>query len=312
LARRWGRAALAAALLVLPGVACSNILGIDADRHLATSDVDATGPDANPGAPEASHGGDGDLDGGAEVGPWDCLDLMPPNPDPSAHVTVTLIAYSAVDPFSSTADGGSQLIPVRYTPLVGVSARACPDLLDPTCAAGTPWTTTDDAGAVALTVGADFAGLYEVNRPDLIPMTAYPGRLLIGPSAQQVAVSMMNQQTAALIGTELGVKLDLGADSGVGMIFIGAFDCFDHRASGVTFSLSNPGADTLVFYLQNGFPSTTARATDQGLGGGGAINVPLGATTVTASVFPGRQIGTENVVIQPGGIVQMNFRPRFR
>jgi hypothetical protein len=96
------------------------------------------------------------------------------------------------------------------------------------------------------------------------------------------------------------------------MIFIGAFDCFDHRASGVTFALSNTGSDTLVFYLQNGFPSTTARATDMGLGGGGAINVPLGATTVTATVFPGRQIGTENIVIKPGGIVQMNFRPRFR
>jgi hypothetical protein len=112
-----------------------------------------------------------------------------------------------------------------------------------------------------------------------------------------------------LIGQELGVPLDLGPDSGAGMIFLGVYDCNDHRAPGVAFAISNPGPTTIVFYLANGFPSTSAAATDNKLGGGGVINVPAGTSMLTATLN-GRKIGSANVVVRAGSIVQLSFRTR--
>jgi hypothetical protein len=303
--RRWGLPVLAAAALIAPAIGCSEILGIQSDRHVPDSGVE-------PDAPVA--GGDdagADADATAMAGPWDCLNLPPEMLDHNATVDFTLLAYDAVKPFTESSDGGPDLSPITYTPLVGVSARACPDLLDPTCAAGTPWVVLSDAGLGDFKLQGDFAGMFEVQRSDLIPMNYYPGQMLAGEAAQVGSVSMMNGQSASLIGQELGVPLDLGPDSGSGMIFLGVYDCNDHRAAGVTFGISNGGAKTIVFYLQNGFPSTTASTTDSKLGGGGVVNVPAGTSTLTATLN-GRNIGTANVVVRAGTIVQLSFRTRTR
>jgi hypothetical protein len=297
---RWVLGALAAGALIPPAIGCSEILGITSDRHIGNAQGDADVPDAS----------DMGLDAGTEAaGPWDCLDQPPEALDPTATVDFALLAYSAVQPFTESSDGGSDISPMTYTPFAGVSARACPDLLDPTCSAGTLWVLTSDAGLADFKVHGDFNGMFEVTRPDLIPMNYYPGQMQSGQPTQRGSVSMMNAQNASLIGQELGVPLDLGADSGAGMIFLGVYDCNDHRAPGVTFGISNPGPTTIVFYLANGFPSTSATTTDNKLGGGGVINVPAGTSMLTATLN-GRRIGSANVVVRAGTIVQLSFRTR--
>jgi hypothetical protein len=286
-------------LLAVALAACANVLGINSDRHL-TADADTVQPDAQDMS-----------DGGAEAGPWDCLS---DNGDPgSGPVDVTMITYDAVKPFAEgTADGGPNgIVLLTYAPLTGVSIRACTSL-DPTCAQGTDFTTTDEAGATHISVPNNFVGFFEVTRPDLIPVTVNQTHFLANSAAQQVAASMMTSQSAALIASAIGVPLQLGPDSGTGMLFLGVSDCNDQRAAGVTFTLSNAGPKTAVFYNKDGFPSTMESQTSNGLGGGGAINVPAGDLEVGATFLPNLSLGTQHVIVRSGGIVEISFRMRKR
>jgi hypothetical protein len=261
--RRW-RVVAAVVVGIAPVIAmfmgCADVLGIVGGRYVGASE-------------DASDSGSPNLDDG---GPWGCLGLPVPTPNHNEQITVNVFGYNAYEPvtYVGTIDGGSDLILATYTPISGVPVRSC-ILQDPTCyISASPFEVTDDAGGVSFVVPGDFAGFFELDPPGLIPETLYPGPLAVGQSVQEFFDPMESIETASGTSLALGVPVALGVDSGLGQIFIGVFDCNDHTAPNVAFSLTNysQSPPTVIFYNAGGVPSTVETRTQPGQGGGGVVD----------------------------------------
>ncbi len=316
--RGWGRVALAAfatALASASAGACTQVLGINADRHL----VDTTDDTGSP-MPEASDLGDAGAEDAApeaaiEAGPWDCLDDPPEMPDPSKKVDVQIVVTDAIMPSAraSQFDGGSDLDIVSGTYLSNVAVTECPTLLTPTCS--TP-VVTNDAGAAHFLLPGDFNGYFHLDRSDELPYTFYPGQLPVGPTTAELPVALVSRVEANFIVAELKIAApSFDAGSGLGIIFISVYDCHDHFVPGVQFTISNPLPGATQGFYATGNPSspsisTTATQTDK-VGAAGFVNVPAGSTTVFATV-PAlhQQIGQVTVAVTPASVSQVWFRPR--
>jgi hypothetical protein len=253
--------------------------------------------------PDPADGDTADVtDAGAvsiEAGPWSCLDLPPQVVDPNARVEVEIRALDALKPLTpGGATGGSDLTIIAGTPFPGVRVQAC-TVLDPSCTAPvTAAIMTDDAGFGHFTVQGDFAGFYELTRDDLLPTTLYPGQLVAGELKAETPAPLLGNTGVAALATAIGVPFIDDPDAGVGHLFINAFDCEDRHAPGVSFTISSHGPQTTSFYTKGGFPSTSADRTD-GLGAGGAVNVPIGLATVSAMQSDTkRPLGSISVVIR--------------
>lgn len=249
---------------------------VAAEAAIACHSFDGFGPETvdAAGAPDAPHTSGAD---------WSCLEAAPPAPNLPASVDVAL---QAIDTFRSIvtagSTGGSDLDVVSATPLPGVSVQACP-ALDPTCAMPqTAAVETDDAGVARLTLPSDFDGVLQLQRADLLPGIVYLGRFVdVSPT---YPVPMIGTQTAAALGARFGVTVADGPDAGLGHVFASVYDCNDRFAAGVTLQFSPMGPETRTFYndTTTGL-STTDTATDTE-GTGGALDVPAGDVTVTATM----------------------------
>jgi hypothetical protein len=307
--REAGLALSAVAICVaglLAAQGCSAILGVESDRHVVVQgDTGDFVPDV--GAPDA--GVDAAVPVG--VGPWDCLGHTVPN-DPSTQVDLSVLLFDPLQ--SSTAagsvDGGSDLDTVNYTPLPGVALQLCA-VRDPNCSAPSPTILSDDAGIALFRIQGDFVGFFELSRDDLLPASFYPGKLLAN---QATAVFPTYDFTPsgfrALAGTVTTSPLALDRDGGLGHAFITIYDCQDHQAAGVSLTIDNSTPQTVLFYTENGLPTSKAKQTDN-FGLTGAVNVPVGSLTVhatlAATLVP---IGTANIIIRPGAITFAWVRAR--
>jgi hypothetical protein len=247
----------------------------------------------------------------ADAGPWGCLDSPPQAADPSAIVDVELHVVDALKPLTTGGSAGtSDLTIVAGTPFPNVTVQAC-NVLDPECAQPiAPAVTTNADGVAHLTLSGNFSGFYSLKRSDLLPTTLYPGALLADASVAPTPAPLLAQSGVALLASSIGVTFESGPDAGVGHLFINAFDCADRHAPGVMFAISAHGPKTTTFYTKGGLPSTTVDQTDT-LGAGGAVNVPIGLATVTATLASsGRTIGSSNVVIREGEATFAWLRPR--
>jgi hypothetical protein len=284
---------------------CSGLLGIDSDRTLV---VDAGIPET--AAPEAAP--EAGADRVMPSGPWGCLQLPAETLDPSLKVTVTLQVFDALQTATAlgSVDGGSDLTTVSAAWLSGVSVRSC-SLLDPTCGQGSAPVVTDDAGQATFHLTGDFSGYFELTRSDLVPWSLYPQNLLAGQTSTDLPAFGLSPAGFQFIARAItSTPLSLDTDGGLGHAFVQIFDCQDHQASGVQLTYSGLGAETVIFYMKNGVPSTSATRTDS-FGIGGVLNVPTGSLTVSGSLAAGLQsIGTADVVIRPGTVTLAFIRVR--
>ncbi len=281
---------------------CSSILGIESDRHLVTSDA-STG-----------HGSDAKAD--AQVDPWACLGQPFPgsgHPDP---LDITLIVMDGLQPETSAGgvDGGSDLVTVNGAYLPGITVRAC-DLLDPGCDTPSVTVVTDSDGRAAFSLPETFGGFFRMegmlSGQPAIPVSLYTGALTMNEATGSLPAYELSQEGLQILtGSLVQTPLALGPDAGAGHLLVNIYDCEDHQGSGVSFSYSSLGSGAQPFYFSEGLPSTTGTETD-GYGLGGAINVPLGAQTITAKVASsGAVVGTTTVVIRPGEITWAWIRGR--
>jgi len=308
-----------AVLLVLGGIAgCSEILGIESNRYLDAGVAEASAQDvvAEDVATEAIEAG---FDGGA----WGCLGQAPQLFPPNAMTTVTFLAVDALQPITQAqkVDGGSGLDLISYTPLPGVPVRACPTVLDPDCAQGTPTMTTDDGGTATFTLPQNWNGFYRVTDTSIFTTTLYPGAMIAGQTSTTVPAPLLTIMGEAELEPFLPVNVSHDLDGGVGHVLISVYDCQDHFAPGVQFrpgATSDGGNPTLIFYLEGSsgqeLPTTSADSTDQG-GAGGILNLPIGIQPITAVVLatdagPEQTIGTVSVLVNPGVGVQLFVRAR--
>jgi hypothetical protein len=296
--RRGLRRPRAAGRLVAASIAassiagCSTVLGIDANRTVAS------------GAPDAA---------ADAADPWGCLAAPDEELNPEEHVAVTLIVMAGVEPSTSAGaiDGGSDLDTVSGTWLSGVSVRACA-LRDLDCEGGAAAAaTTDSTGAATFRLMENFNGFFEMSRSDLVPGTLYPGNFLTGQSVASFpayAVSPAELQGLAAIITKDTVELD--PEGSVGHALVTIYDCQDHQAPGVSLTYSASDAQTVPFYFQDGLPSGTATETDS-YGLAGALNVPVGAVTVSGTLASGgRSVGMTTFLVRPGALTFAWIRAR--
>lgn len=266
---------------------CAGVLGIESDRHLVAANA-------------------------ADAGPWSCLGTPPKLGDPSAKVTLTVLLFDGVSNETSagSVDGGSDLVAVDYTPLTGAQIRYC-GIRDPNCDSPSPAVTTDDAGLATFQVPGDFAGFFDVQRSDLVPASFYPGGLVADQAAQTLPTYDFTPASLSLLASTVTTsKIALDTDGGLGHIFVTIYDCNDHQASGVSLTIDNSAAQTVIFYSSGGLPTTKTSQTDN-YGLAGAVNVPTGSLTVKATLAAQLlPIGTINVPIRPGAITFAYLRVR--
>jgi hypothetical protein len=294
------RAAVAAAIWIGAGAAgaagCSSILGIEPNRYLAQAD-----------ASTVAH-----ADAGRE-GPWDCLGTSAPA-SATSPLQITLIVMDGLQPEVSagSVDGGSDLATVSGAYLPGITVRACA-LLDPSCASATT-RVTDDGGNATFDLDTSFRGFFAMNgmlgTDPGVPVTLYPGGFLAADDRTSIpAYEVSVPGMMFLAGAVTPAPLALGPDAGAGHLLVNVYDCHDHQAPGVKIAYDNPGA-SVPFYFMGGFPSPMATETDS-FGLAGAIDVPPGTQTVTASLAgKGTTIGSATVLVRPGEVTWAWIRVR--
>jgi len=307
-------AALVATFVVGALAACSQVLGINADRHLAVDSAPDAGVEAEAAAP---------------AGPWDCLSDPPETFPANLNTTVTLLTVDSLQPIltAQAVDGGSGLVEIQYTPLTNIPVRACPTVYDPTCAKGVPappgWNNSGDAGMATFTLPNSFGGYFQfADDAGLFTTSFYASQLMAGDTTDTIAATML--PLSATIGLEAvlqGVHLDHDTDGGLGHILLTVFDCHDHSAPGVYFTpsqVASPGGmyQTQIFYTvgtggsSSEIPSTTAMSTDNS-GTGGILNVPAGEINVKAFRYSDNApIGVINLLVPPGTAASAILRVR--
>ncbi len=283
--------------------ACQLVAGIEnrtADPIVDASDAAAAGDAAPANNVDAS-------------GPWGCLQLPDEPLDPNLRVTVTVQAFDALQNATAAGfvDGGSDLTTLSAAWFPGVSVRSC-YLRDPGCVAtGSAPVVTNDAGEAVFHLTGDFAGFFELTRPDLVPWSVFPQNLLAGQASTYLPAWGLSPGGFRLLASAITpTAVSLDTDGGLGHAFVQVFDCQDHQAPGVQLAYSGVGSETVVWYMKNGIPSTSATQTDA-YGIGGVVNVPVGSLTVTAVVAEGHDaLGNAEVLVRPGALTLAFIRVR--
>lgn len=298
--RGVARAAAAAAIGSALAVGCTSILGIEPNRYLAA--------DASAGP----HGDAASAD--AHPDPWGCLGAGPPGG--TTPVAITLIVMDGLQPEVSagSVDGGSDLVTVSGTYLPGISVSAC-SVLDPSCMGSSTITQmTDGAGRATFHLDTSFGGFFAMKgmlgTDTAIPVSLYPGTFLPADDGTSIpAYELSLTGLMVLTSTVTTAPLALGDDAGAGHLLVNVYDCQDHQATGVKIAYSNPGSG-VPFYFMGGIPSPMANETDN-FGLAGAIDVPLGTQTITATLAgKGTQVGSATVLVRPGQITWAWVRVR--
>jgi hypothetical protein len=247
----------------------------------------------------------------APAGPFDCLAQPSETVDPGAVTLHLLITNgTGTNQTAGSIDGGSDLDEVVYTPTPGVTVVPCL-ALDPGCANPVdPPAVTDDGGIVNFALTGNFVGFFHGTAPGIIPFTFVPGRWQTGLKEMTYGTADLTASDEQLLNAALGGTVDLDAGSGLGEAFVVVYDCFDHKVAGVKISLSRSVDSTLPFYIQSGVPSTTAGVTDDE-GVGGALNVPEGTLTATATfAATGATLGSVELYVRRGELTYGWIRMR--
>jgi hypothetical protein len=300
---------------ILAGAGCSTVLGVDPDRYVAGDDASARGADASPkeDATVPTEPSDGGADSAA-AGPWGCLNGPREMLDPTQRVAVTVVVIDPTWPTISAGgiDGGSDLDTIIGDWLPNVAVRPCV-LLDPDCRAAPEAGLTDDAGRAEFNLAQDFAGFFDLRRPDLVPATLYPGRLLAGQSVASLPTFDLFPMNFLDLATSAGATVTLDVDGGVvGHALVTIYDCQDHQASGVSVAFDNLGSRGAPFYFSNGLLDLSAMKTDD-FGLAGALNVPVGTLRATATVVSTKtEVGSASFDVRPGSLTSAWIRVRSR
>ena len=238
------RGALAIALATGALGACSTVLGIDADRHVASA------PDS---------GSD------AGLGGWWCEN----NPLPDASPGLLKLAMFVNDVSSASVQNS-----FAGNPIVGASVHAC-STLDIACANPIASATSNDAGIALITVPSRFSGYYELMASGFTSAVASRTPQLSDESGQQ---GMADLALIAAGGGLAGVT----ADPTLATSIVSVLDCNENPATNMLIEVGAPGPSEKLVYLADSLPSASATQTDA-TGSAIIYNVPPGTLRLTAS-----------------------------
>jgi len=243
------RTTLAITLAAPVGAGCSTVLGIDSNRHLAST---------------ADAGEDAGLDAG--LGGWWCENN--PVPDAAAGpIQVELFVNDVSTASSQNSFAGN--------PVPGASVLVCSTLdLDCSKPIG-PSFTSDEAGVALVSVPSGFSGYYELMASGFTSAIASHTPQLGNELLQQ---GMVDVSLLAAGGGLAGVT----ADPNLPTAIVSVLDCNESPAPNMVFVIGAPGATEKLVYLANSLPSASATQTDS-TGSAIIYNVPPGTLRITAS-----------------------------
>jgi len=223
---------------------------------------------------------------------WGCLGLGQPEEIDGLAVRLSVL------------DGSTDL------PIAGATVRLCPRA-DTLCEQPRSVTTTDDAGAVLLTLADEYL---ELQAP------GYRNHLAAGMTSLEVTTAGVSPLEVHFdLYTSAGFAA-LEADTGVvpdgqrGDVEVLVRDCLYESAAGAHVQLDGIDAGTNLRYLVADLPSTDATETDLASGSALYFNVPPGLHSAAAEVFAtGAPVGGpgagEAVLVRAGWVSHVAITP---
>lgn len=211
----------------------------------------------------------------------------------------------------SSGAGGGATVRVTFRgvrldeaePLVGASVRPCRKSDLECTLLGVAAQLTDASGKTTFELPSGFDGYFEGTRDDIYSILLFPGALTRDielPSVGGVTPGEAELLASFVRGPEGGPK---------GAVILSAHDCLGAPAAGVTFGVETQPAPT-PFFLIDGTPNTTARATDGG-GRGGFLGLPEPAFLHfrAARAATGEVVAEESVFTRVGAVTYVLLSP---
>jgi len=195
---------------------------------------------------------------------------------------------------------------VSQKSLRGVTAQLCKKL-DVTCDSPIGATVvSDDNGGVTMQIEAAFDG-YVLMRDTKIAPALY---FLTAPASGDLDLPTVPLATPFQAN---GIVSSAGGNTWKedrGIVLLNAFDCQGKPAANLTFSAGGTiDPATFIFYLVGNYPTTNSTATDS-TGYGGLVNVPVGVTTIAATLNPGgHKVSTTSILVRAGFVSYSSVTP---
>jgi hypothetical protein len=219
---------------------------------------------------------------------WSCLTHPAPLPVPAPGTAVVELSVRGL---------------VDELPITAARARLC-RRLDIACTQPISVSFAPDSeGVFRLEVELGFDGYVEIMAAERVP-GLYVFSPPVSGNRSIPALPLVRPNEIAQFATLGGRPLIEGR----GHVMLGAYDCLQHAAPGITLSSTDADQRTSPFYVVGKLPSLTAVGTD-GSGRGGIINLRPGPVNVTGVLGDGREIGTLSVVVRPNSITYTSLFP---
>jgi hypothetical protein len=195
---------------------------------------------------------------------------------------------------------------VSSKPLGGVTAQLCKKL-DVTCENPIGATiVSDDNGGVTMPIEAAFDGYVLMRDPKIAPALYF----LTAPASGDLDLPTVPLATPFQAN---GIVLSAGGNTWMpdrGIVLLNAFDCLGQPAANLTYSIGGTiDPATFIFYLVGSYPTTNSTATDY-TGYGGLVNVPVGVSTIAATLNPGgHKVSTTSILVRAGFVSYSSVTP---
>ena len=197
---------------------------------------------------------------------------------------------------------------VSMEALPGVVAQLCRKL-DVNCDKPVGSSVTADAmGNVHMSIEAGFDGYVQLTDPKIAPALYF----LTAPASGDLDLPIV-PLASPFAATGIVLSSSAGTTSWLsdrGLVLLNAFDCQGATAANISFSVGGThDPSSFIFYLVGTLPSANATATDS-TGYGGLVNVPVGVSTITATLAPsGVQVSKLSVLVRAGYISYSKVTP---
>jgi len=275
LVKHRARSCAAALLFLIGGVLPACSLLVDSDRAQCSTDVDCT-------ARGDRFAGSFCVDSICQPEPrWSCLGTTPEPPAVTDEFDVTFTVQHLVS----------------QKALPGVKVRLCLKL-DVACTNSVSGEQqTDESGKVTFKIRAGFDGYARIEGDAIIP-----GLFFFNPPLARdlpsVLISIGSQDVIALLAQQAGAVQS--ADRGLALLSVR--DCKGAPGEGVQLSTGAADPKAVLFYSEQGLPSSSAKQTDSS-GYGGLLNAAPGTLTFSATVAStGQRVGQTTLLVQSGAI----------
>jgi hypothetical protein len=198
---------------------------------------------------------------------------------------------------------------VSMAPLPGVVAQLCRKL-DVNCENPVgPTVTADENGNLKMSIEASFDGYVQLTDSTKIAPALY---FLTAPATGDLDLPIV-PLASPFEATGIVLSASAGTTSWLpdrGLVLLNAFDCQGATAANISYSVGGAHDPTsFIFYLIGTLPTSNATFTDS-TGYGGLVNVPVGVSTITATLAPsGAQVSKLSVLVRAGYISYSKVTP---